>query len=92
MQNYGKMSPMEVTVGDMLYYQPVLADGTPWKDVAKERKGWLFIAVGEDGYIFSAESDPSMILISGVDIWHIRSAKPREAVIGKKWDGTQVIG
>lgn len=90
MKNFGKMSGAPIQIGDMMYYQPVLEDGTPWKDAAEEKKGTLFIAVGEDGYIYSAESDPTMILISGVDIWQIETSAEREDVIAKHWDGKTV--
>lgn len=90
MKNFGRMSPAPVMVGDVMYYQPVLADGTPWMEAAEEKEGTLFIAVGDDGYIFSCESDPTMILISGVDIWQIETDLSREDVITKHWNGKAV--
>ena len=50
-----------------------------------------FIAVRDDGWIMSAERDPTMITVTGVDIWQIEHSGEQMDLIGHRWTGKEVV-
>lgn len=69
------------------------ADETPWRDLSKgsEGPGKWFIAVSPEGWVYSAEQDPSMLGISDADFWVINHPGPAEAIRAHKWTGKEVV-
>ena len=76
------------------FYKAVTADGVAWNDICKKLKpgkdDW-FIAVQDDGWILMAERDPTMMIISGYDVWQIRHPGPDEEIRRHKWTGKEVV-
>lgn len=94
MKNHGRLGFKMLRIDDKSYGQPILANGTLWKDAAPEPKeGVWFIAVMSDGTIISAEMDPmqSLVVADGVEIWEIEHPGPGEVLRGKRWTGTEVV-
>lgn len=75
------------------FYKAFAADGEAWNDIcARMQLGpddW-FIAVQDDGWILMAERDPTMMMISGHDIWRISHPGPDTAIRTHKWTGKEV--
>jgi len=85
--------PELVMIPPRIFYKQFTADDVPWNEASKGLEGpstW-FIAVREDGWIFSAEQDPTMIGLSDVDIWQIEHPGPQAAIIAHHWNGKEVV-
>jgi hypothetical protein len=76
------------------YGKPFDAQNDAWTDVCKMVKTgpniW-FIAVQDNGWILMAEQDPTMISITGYDIWQIEHKGPDTEIRTRKWDGKNVV-
>ena len=76
------------------YWQAHMEDGTAWNAFCRTlklgKKDW-FIAVREDGWILSAEQDPTALALPDADIWRIEHDGPHRAIITHKWNGKEVV-
>ena len=93
--NFGKMHYELIRDGEAAYGLPTDEEGRPWGEVVKEietPQGAWYIAVGDDGWIFAAERDPSLISMVGVDLWMIESDFGHEDLREHYWDGERING
>ena len=90
-RNLGQIRIEKTIVNDQPFGICFSADtGELWKDHAKPTDGCIYALVGEDGSVFAAGPDPAYNLLAGYDVWEIEG-DDFKAVIGKKWDGKQII-
>ena len=88
--NHGRLTLERIIIEGRPYGLPKAANGTPWKDFVKEKKGTYFIAVIDDGTIISAETDPMQSLITGCRHLADQAPRSRRGLRGKQWDGKKV--
>lgn len=75
------------------YWRQYREDGTVWYDFCQTlplgTNVW-YIAVSPEGFILSAEQDPTMLTVARVEYWQIEHPGPQEAIITHRWNGTEV--
>lgn len=99
MKNFGKMtfSPETVEQHGQDYKVLILRDenGLDWFDLVKDHPHPFYIAVNDDGLIFSMEQDYQAIqtegVLIGIDSDFGFTRGPSGSVYGKIWNGTAIV-
>lgn len=79
-ERYGVM----VNEDDVLWYDLT-------KDIPQDANQWFIAVREEDGWIFSAETDPHKLSLIGVDFWQIEHPGPATQIRGNIWDGEKIV-